>query len=228
MISANEEDRRTTTPHTRHYKNEQEPFIEKGDYIKAHAAQIRRRTQVVCKNLMPDCPTAHRGEHQNRVDWASGLRIAVWRGLRKSRSLDSYLTSRIPPFGQQLIGPDWLNFERYEIEAKVPEGATATPAQLQQHVRLTASGRFGESDQIHLAQTRGKLLLYSPGRPFGDDGPEAAIGQYRAFTSSDSTDSRSHFPCVYRAASAGSCSTMREFMIGQVQRAKLMGAAGRA
>src|ERR1700693_4007297 len=77
MFSENDEDRRTITPHARHHQNEQEPFIEKGDYIKAHAARISRRAQLICNNLMPNRPTTHRGEHQNRVDWASDLGIAV-------------------------------------------------------------------------------------------------------------------------------------------------------
>ena len=61
-FSENDEDRRTTTAHAHHYQNEQEPFIEKGDYIKAHAVRISRRAQLICKNLMPDRPTADRGE----------------------------------------------------------------------------------------------------------------------------------------------------------------------
>src|SRR5580693_10169775 len=60
-----------------HYQNEQEPFIEKSDQMKAHAVRIGRRVQLMGKNLMPDRPTAYRGEHQNRVDWASDLGIAV-------------------------------------------------------------------------------------------------------------------------------------------------------
>ena len=77
MISENDEDRRATTPHALHYQNEQEPFIEKSDQIKAHAVRIGRRVQLMCKNRMPDRPTAYRGEHQNRVDWASDLGITV-------------------------------------------------------------------------------------------------------------------------------------------------------
>ncbi len=77
MISENDQGRRTTTPHARHYQNEQKPFIEKSDYIKAHAVWISRRAQLVCKTLMPDRPTTQRGEHQNRVDWASDLGISV-------------------------------------------------------------------------------------------------------------------------------------------------------
>jgi hypothetical protein len=71
MISENDEDRSATTPHARHYQNEQEPFIEKGDHIKAHPVRIGRRAQLICKNPMPDRPTAYRGKHQNRVEWAS-------------------------------------------------------------------------------------------------------------------------------------------------------------
>ena len=63
MFSENDEDRRATTPDARHYQNEQEPFIEKGDRIKAHTVRISRRTQLICKNLMPDRPSADRGEH---------------------------------------------------------------------------------------------------------------------------------------------------------------------
>jgi len=77
MISENDQDRRATTPHARHYQNEQKPFIEKSDYIKAHAVWISRRAQVVCKTLMPDRPTTQRGEHQNRVDWASDWEISI-------------------------------------------------------------------------------------------------------------------------------------------------------
>lgn len=68
MISENDEDRRATTPHARHYQNEQDPFKEKGDYIKADAVGISRRAQLICKALVPDRPAAQRGEHQNRVD----------------------------------------------------------------------------------------------------------------------------------------------------------------
>src|SRR5437016_2845457 len=64
MISENDQDRRATTPHARHYQNEQKPFIEKSDYIKAHAVWISRRAQLVCKTLMPDRPTTQRGEHR--------------------------------------------------------------------------------------------------------------------------------------------------------------------
>src|SRR5271157_151186 len=56
MISENDEDRRATTPHACHYKNEQEPFKEKGDHIKAHAVRISRRAQLICKNLSPERP----------------------------------------------------------------------------------------------------------------------------------------------------------------------------
>ena len=51
MISENDEDRRATTPHARHYQNEQDPFKEKGDYIKADTVRISRRAQLICKNL---------------------------------------------------------------------------------------------------------------------------------------------------------------------------------
>ncbi len=77
VISKNDQDRRAMTPDARHYQNEQKLFVEKSDYIKAHAVWIRRRAQLVCKTLMPDRPTTQRGEHQNRVDWASDLEISV-------------------------------------------------------------------------------------------------------------------------------------------------------
>ena len=64
-------------PYPSHYQNEQEPFIENGGYIIAHAIRISRRAQLICKNLMHDRPTAQHGEHQNRVDWARDLGIAV-------------------------------------------------------------------------------------------------------------------------------------------------------
>jgi hypothetical protein len=68
MFSENDEDRGAATPYARHYQNEQEPFIENGNYIIAHAIRISRRAQLICKNLMPDRPTAQHGEQQNRVD----------------------------------------------------------------------------------------------------------------------------------------------------------------
>src|ERR1700686_772355 len=63
MFSENDEDRRATTPHAHQYQNEQEPFVEKGYYIKAHAVRICRRAQLIYENLMPDCPNADRGKH---------------------------------------------------------------------------------------------------------------------------------------------------------------------
>src|SRR5260370_32414025 len=87
MFSENCDDRRATTPHAHHYQNEQEPFIENRDYIKAYAVRISRRAQLICKNSMTDRPTANRGEHQNRVDWASDSGITARRRLSRSRSL---------------------------------------------------------------------------------------------------------------------------------------------
>src|SRR6267154_6430553 len=63
IFSENDEDRRATTPDARQYQNEQEPFIAKGGCIKAHAVRISRRTRLICKNLMPDGPSADRDEH---------------------------------------------------------------------------------------------------------------------------------------------------------------------
>jgi hypothetical protein len=62
MISENDQDGRATTPHARHYQDEQEPFKENSDNIKAHAVRISRQVQL-CKTLMPDRPTTQRGEH---------------------------------------------------------------------------------------------------------------------------------------------------------------------
>src|ERR1700721_2269893 len=62
MFSENDEDRRATTPYARHYQNEQEPSIKNGDHIIAYAVRISRHAQLICKNLMPDRPTTHRGE----------------------------------------------------------------------------------------------------------------------------------------------------------------------
>src|SRR5450755_3728924 len=56
----NDEDRGAATPYARHYQNEQEPLIENGGYIIAHAIRISRRAQLICKNLMPDRPTPSR------------------------------------------------------------------------------------------------------------------------------------------------------------------------
>jgi hypothetical protein len=77
MISENDEERRATTSHARHYQNEQEPFKEKSDQIKAHAVRIGRDAQLIHRNLMPERPTAQRGEHQDRVYWASNWGIAA-------------------------------------------------------------------------------------------------------------------------------------------------------
>src|SRR5438132_13190560 len=46
MISVNDQDRRATTPHARHYQNEQKRFIENRDYIKAHAVGVRTQVQL--------------------------------------------------------------------------------------------------------------------------------------------------------------------------------------
>src|SRR5579864_9235215 len=62
MISENDQDGRATTQHAHHYHNEQEPFKENSDHIKAHAVRISRQVQL-CKTLMPDRPTTQRGEH---------------------------------------------------------------------------------------------------------------------------------------------------------------------
>jgi hypothetical protein len=77
VISEHDENGRASKPHARHYQNEQKPFIEEGDYIKAHAVRVSRRAQLICKTLMPNRPTAQRGKYQNRVDWASDLGMAV-------------------------------------------------------------------------------------------------------------------------------------------------------
>src|ERR1700688_5089056 len=63
MIPENDEDRRATTPYARQYQNEQEPFIKNCDHIIAHAVRISCRAHLIYKNLMPDRPTTHRGEH---------------------------------------------------------------------------------------------------------------------------------------------------------------------
>jgi hypothetical protein len=72
-----DEDRCAAAPDAGQHQNEQEPFIEKGECIKAHAVRISRRTQLICKNLMPDRASADRDEHQNRVDWASNSGLTV-------------------------------------------------------------------------------------------------------------------------------------------------------
>src|SRR5713226_7331332 len=77
LISQNNADRRATLPHPRHYKTEQEPFKEKSEQIKANAVRIRRRAQMICKNPSIERPAAQHGEHENRVDWASGLGVTV-------------------------------------------------------------------------------------------------------------------------------------------------------
>jgi hypothetical protein len=69
-----------------------------GDHSRANASapigknpEHRSRTQLICKNLCPERPTAQPGEHQNCVDWASDLGIAVRRGLSQSGSLHDCL-----------------------------------------------------------------------------------------------------------------------------------------
>jgi hypothetical protein len=77
LISQNNADWHATSPHPRHYKNEQEPFKEKSEQIKAHAVRIRRRVQMICKTLSIERPTAQHGEYENRVDWTSGWKVTV-------------------------------------------------------------------------------------------------------------------------------------------------------
>src|SRR5271154_3765863 len=91
-ISKNNQDRRAFTQHVRHYKNEQEPFKENRSHIEVHSIRINCCAQLSCKNPSPVCPSTQSGEHHNRVDWASDLRIAV-RRLSQSRSLRDYLIS---------------------------------------------------------------------------------------------------------------------------------------
>ena len=66
-VSQNDHERSATTPHARHYKNEQEPFKAKGEHIKAQPVRIRRRPQLICKNFSPERPTAQHSEHEDRV-----------------------------------------------------------------------------------------------------------------------------------------------------------------
>lgn len=101
MAPENEEDRRATTPHARQYQDEQEPFKEKSHQIKAHAVRISRHAQLICRNPMPEHPAAQHGEHQNRVDWASDLGMAVRCGLSQSGRVHDYHITRCqlrPPF----------------------------------------------------------------------------------------------------------------------------------
>jgi len=104
MISENEEDRNPTTPHTRHYQNEQEPFKEESDQIKAHAVRISRHAQLIRRNLMRERPTAQCGEHQNRVQWASDLAIAVRCGLSRNTIVHDYLTQPLLAVLRSTIG----------------------------------------------------------------------------------------------------------------------------
>ena len=96
-ISQNDEHRLTTKPHARHHKNEQEPFKAQGERIKAHAVRIHRCTQLICKNLSPERATAQGGEHENRVDRASGFGVTVCHGLTQSRPLIITPVARMPP-----------------------------------------------------------------------------------------------------------------------------------
>src|ERR1700751_2164355 len=96
-ISQNDEHRLTTTPHARQHDKEQDPFKAKGERIKAHAVRIYRCTQLICKNLSPERATAQGGEHENRVDRASGFGVTVCHGLTQSRRLGHYSVAKITP-----------------------------------------------------------------------------------------------------------------------------------
>jgi hypothetical protein len=74
MISENDEDRRATTLHARHYQNEQEPFKEKSDQIKANAVRISRHAQLIRRSLMPERPTAQPAS--TKIVW---IGLATWR-----------------------------------------------------------------------------------------------------------------------------------------------------
>jgi uncharacterized protein (TIGR03435 family) len=90
---------------------------------------------------------------------------------RRNATLASLLLAAYELRPQQLIGPQWLTSERYEIEAKVPEGATAAQQLvmlrnlLTERFRMQAHREIKELPVYEMTIARGgsKLKESAPG-----------------------------------------------------------------
>jgi len=77
MITKNEKDRRAIVPNACDYKNEKEPFEEKGDNIKPNAVRVHDRDQSVRQSISREYPNCQHRDDEDCVNWAGGSGVAV-------------------------------------------------------------------------------------------------------------------------------------------------------
>lgn len=120
-------------------------FLTVGIAIFAYSAAIAQTATPASKaefevaSIRPSQPSG-----PNRVD--AGLRMDGAQGHFASLSIKSYIAIAYHVQGNLINGPDWLGSERFDVNAKLPDGSTT--AEIPEMMQSLLANRFGL--KIHL------------------------------------------------------------------------------